>query len=78
MQVSEKWVVPMLPNIIDLHSTFISFPSYSKLGIMPVPFLIVGLKNTTNKGCIERGLGVMGCVLDLVRRYSSDKGRERG
>ena len=30
-------------------------------------FLDVGVKNTTNIGRIERGLVVMGCVLDLVR-----------
>ena len=34
---------------------------------MPVPFLDVGLKNTTNIGRIERGLVVMGCVVDVVR-----------
>ena len=35
---------------------------------MPVVFLDVGLKNTTNIGRrIERGLVVMGCVVDLVR-----------
>ena len=30
-------------------------------------FLNVGLKNTTNVGRIERGLIVMGCVLDVAR-----------
>ena len=31
-----------------------------------MPFLDVGLKNTTNMGRIQRGLGGMGCVLDDV------------
>ena len=45
----------------------------AKLGIqlktilgMPVVFLDGGLKNTTNIGRIERGLGVMGCVVSRV------------
>ena len=39
---------------------------------MPVPFLNAGLKNTTNIGCIERGLGVMGCVDTCYTVLSED------
>ena len=36
----------------------------------PDPFLMSSL-NTTNIECIERGLVVMGCVVDVVRGYSA-------